>query len=127
MPESSPESSPGPSADPECLFCKIVGGDVPADVVHETETTVAFRDVNPVAPTHVLVVPREHLPNAAAVAESEPALLAGMVNAAAAVAAQEDLDEGYRLVVNTGPAAQQSVFHAHLHVIGGRAMTWPPG
>lgn len=113
--------------DPECLFCKIVAGEVTAELVHETETTVAFRDLNPAAPTHVLVVPRRHLPNAAEVAEREPAVLADMFTAAAAVAAQESLDDGYRLVLNTGPDAQQSVFHAHLHVIGGRAMTWPPG
>ncbi len=115
------------ATDPDCLFCKIVGGEIPADVVHETETTVAFRDVNPQAPTHVLVIPRTHLPNAAEVAKQEPHVAVDMLNAAAAVAEQDGLGEGYRLVYNTGAQAHQTVFHAHLHVLGGRSMGWPPG
>ena len=111
----------------DCLFCKIVEGDIPAEVVHETETTLAFRDVSPQAPTHVLVVPRVHLPDAATLAAAEPAVVVDLIAAAAAVAAQDGLGDGYRLVFNTGPAAQQTVFHAHLHVLGGRPMTWPPG
>ena len=114
-------------SDPDCLFCKIVSGDIPADVVHETEQTVAFRDVAPVAPSHCLVVPRSHHPNAAAVAEAEPEVLVAMVDAARAVADAEGLEAGYRLVFNTGAAAHQTVFHAHLHVLGGRPMGWPPG
>jgi histidine triad (HIT) family protein len=115
------------ATDADCLFCKIVAGDIPSDVVHETGTTFAFRDVEPQAPTHVLVVPRNHLPNAAAVAAEEPGVMVDLVNAAKSVADQEGLDEGYRLVFNTGRAAHQSVFHAHLHVLGGRQMGWPPG
>jgi len=111
----------------DCLFCGIVSGDVQAEVVHETGTTVAFRDVDPQAPTHVLVVPRTHAPDAAALGATEPKVLVDLVAAAAAVAEQEGLGEGYRLVFNTGPAAHQTVFHAHLHVLGGRPMGWPPG
>ena len=118
-----------PTAD-DCLFCKIVAGDIDATIVHETETTVAFRDLNPQAPTHVLVIPRSHYPNAAALAEAEPATAAHLFDAAREIAAAEGLDGddgGYRMVLNTGPAAHQTVFHAHLHVLGGRPMTWPPG
>jgi histidine triad (HIT) family protein len=120
-----PTDSPRQAVD--CLFCKIVAGEVPADVVHETSTTLAFRDVEPQAPTHVLVVPREHRPDAAALAEEAPDVVVDLIRAAAAVAEQEGLGEGYRLVFNTGAAAHQTVFHAHLHVLGGRSMTWPPG
>jgi len=113
--------------DPDCLFCRIVTGEIPADLVHRTETTVAFRDIDPQAPTHVLVIPRSHHRDAAALATAEPGVLVDLVAAAAAVAEQEELHDGYRLVLNTGPAAQQTVFHAHLHVLGGRSMGWPPG
>ena len=114
------------SEHPDCLFCKIVAGEIPADVVRETETTLAFRDTNAQAPTHALVVPRRHLANAAEVGAADPALLARMVSEAAAVADADGAD-GYRLVFNTGAAANQTVFHAHLHVLGGRQLTWPPG
>src|SRR5688500_7763670 len=113
--------------DPDCLFCKIVAGDIPADVVHSTDTTVAFRDIEPQAPTHVLVIPRSHHANAAELAEAEPQVALDLFSAAATVAEQDGLGEGYRLVFNTGPAAHQTVFHAHLHVLGGRSMGWPPG
>jgi histidine triad (HIT) family protein len=115
------------ATDPDCLFCKIVTGDLPADVVHQTDTTVAFRDLDPQAPTHVLVVPRTHHRDAAALAAAEPEALVDLVRAAAAVAEQEGLGDGYRLVLNTGRAAHQTVFHVHLHVLGGRSMGWPPG
>src|SRR3954471_24851463 len=114
--------------DPDCLFCRIVTGDVPADVVHETDTTLAFRDLQPQAPTHVLVIPRTHQPDAASLAAAEPTVVADLFAAAAAAVAEQDrLHDGYRLVLNTGPAAHQTVFHAHLHVLGGRTMAWPPG
>ena len=115
------------SADEDCLFCKIVAGDIDADVVHESSTTVAFRDLNPQAPTHVLVIPRSHYPDAAALAAGEPGTAADLFEAAGAIAEEAGLGEGYRLVFNTGAAAHQTVFHAHMHVLGGRAMTWPPG
>jgi len=110
----------------DCLFCKIVAGEVPAEVVHTTERTVAFRDVNPQAPVHVLVVPREHHATAAEVAAADPATSAELVQTAAAVATAEGYDS-YRLVFNTGADAQQTVFHTHLHVLAGRPLTWPPG
>jgi histidine triad (HIT) family protein len=114
--------------DPDCLFCKIVACDIPADVVHETGTTLAFRDIEPQAPTHVLVVPRAHHAHAADLAAAEPTVLVDLVEAAAAVAKADGIaDDGYRLVFNTGASAHQTVFHAHLHVLGGRTMTWPPG
>jgi len=116
----------------ECLFCRIVEGEIPADVVASNDASIAFRDVNPVAPSHLLVIPRSHRPNLVAVAEAEPDSLAAMLRLAGEVAASEGIagdgqDEGYRLVANTGPAAHQTVFHAHLHVLGGRPMGWPPG
>jgi len=115
------------ATDPDCLFCKIVAGEIPADVVHETDTTLAFRDIEPQAPTHVLVIPRSHHPNAAALVADAPDVAVDVLNAVADVAKQEGLDEGYRLVFNTGAQAHQTVFHVHAHVIGGRTMGWPPG
>jgi histidine triad (HIT) family protein len=115
------------TADPDCLFCKIVAGEIPATVVHETDTTLAFRDLEPQAPTHVLVVPRSHYPNAAALAEGEPDTAAHLFETAHEIADSEGLDRGYRLVFNTGAEAHQTVFHVHMHLLGGRAMGWPPG
>jgi histidine triad (HIT) family protein len=110
----------------DCLFCRIVSGEVPADVVAETGASLAFRDIDPSAPTHVLVVPRRHVPDLADLATASADELADLVQLAAQVASAAGLP-GYRLVANTGAAAQQSVFHAHLHVIGGRTLSWPPG
>jgi histidine triad (HIT) family protein len=110
----------------ECLFCRIADGDIPAEVVLSNETVLAFRDIAPTAPTHVLVIPREHFSNAEDVAQNAPSLLADMVRLAAQVSALDGL-EGYRLVFNTGAIAGQSVFHAHLHLLGGRPLQWPAG
>jgi len=110
----------------DCLFCSIVVGDIPADIVFRTDEVVAFRDIQPAAPTHILVIPTSHHANAAAVAASDPALAGALLAAAGEVAAQEGLTD-YRLIFNTGADAGQSVFHAHLHILGGRAMSWPPG
>jgi histidine triad (HIT) family protein len=110
----------------DCVFCAIVAEEIPADVVYRTDDVVAFRDLSPVAPTHVLVIPTAHHPHAAAVAEADPKLAGALVAAAGEVAALEGLRD-YRLVFNTGAGAGQSVFHAHLHVIGGRDLQWPPG
>jgi len=115
------------ASDADCIFCKIVAGEVPADVVHRTDTTIAFRDLEPQAPTHVLVIPVRHYPDVAAVAAAEPELAADLLAAVGAIAKQEGLDDGYRTVFNTGALAHQTVFHAHLHVLGKRRMTWPPG
>jgi histidine triad (HIT) family protein len=110
----------------DCLFCKIVAGDVDAEIVHVTERTVAFRDINGQAPLHVLVVPKDHYANAAEVAAADPAVSAELVATAAAVVTAEGYD-AYRLVFNTGAEVGQTVFHAHLHVLAGRSMGWPPG
>ena len=107
-----------------------MAGEVPADVVHTSDRTVAFRDIQPQAPVHVLVVPRRHIDHAGAVTEEHADDLAAMFTAASAVAAEEGIDapeRGYRLVLNVGRDALNSVPHLHLHVIGGRPMTWPPG
>ena len=112
---------------PDCLFCRIVAGDVPATVVHETARTLAFRDLVPQAPTHVLVVPREHHADVAALTDADPALAGELLAAAVAVARQEGLDGGHRLVVNSGHDGGQTVFHLHVHVLGGRSLGWPPG
>ena len=110
----------------DCIFCKIVAGEIPGEIVHTTERTVAFRDLNPQAPVHVLVVPRAHFPNAAALAAGDPVASAELVSTAAAVATAEGYDD-YRLVFNTGDDAGQTVFHTHLHLLAGRSFTWPPG
>jgi histidine triad (HIT) family protein len=114
----------------DCLFCGIVSGDVPADIVRTDEHTVAFRDINPNAPVHVLVVPRRHIVNASEVTASDGAEVAALFEAAKAVADAEGIggeDRGYRLVFNVGPDALNSVDHLHLHVLGGRSFDWPPG
>jgi histidine triad (HIT) family protein len=112
----------------ECLFCAIVAGEIPAATVLETDRILAFRDINPQAPTHVLVIPKKHYPDAAALAAADPGLLAEVITAAHRVAAAEGVAEtGYRLVFNTGAQAGQTVWHVHAHVLGGRDLTWPPG
>ena len=112
----------------QCLFCRIVSGEVPAEVIARNDHAVGFRDISPVAPTHVLVIPRSHHANLAEVASAEPDTLVAMVGMAREIAAADGIeDDGYRLVANTGAAAHQTVFHAHLHLVGGRSMGWPPG
>ena len=111
---------------PDCIFCKIVAGDMKSDIVAQDERTVAFSDIAPAAPLHVLVVPRRHYTDAATVEDAED--LKAMFQMAREVVRKRGFEEtGYRLVLNTGPHAQQSVFHVHLHVLAGRQMTWPPG
>jgi histidine triad (HIT) family protein len=110
----------------DCLFCKIIRGEIPSSKVTESDTAVAFRDVNPQAPTHVLVVPRVHVTSLAVA--TDPAMLADLMLMAASVARLEGIEEsGYRVVANTGPDGGQTVDHLHLHVLGGRHMKWPPG
>lgn len=112
----------------DCLFCRLVAGDIPADVVRETPTTLAFRDIAPVAPVHILVIPKQHHRDIAAMAEADPHLLAEVMSAAVDVADAEGMvDDGYRMVANTGEGGGQTVFHAHVHVLGGRGLSWPPG
>ncbi|GAA1155403.1 histidine triad (HIT) family protein [Kitasatospora gansuensis] len=105
----------------DCLFCKILAGDIPATVVRKTERTLAFRDIHPQAPTHILVIPHVHYPNAAALAAAEPAIAAELLTEAGAVAKDEGLDD-YRLIFNTGAKAGQTIFHAHVHVLGGKPL-----
>jgi histidine triad (HIT) family protein len=111
----------------DCLFCKIAKGELPADVVLDRDGVVAFRDINPQAPTHVLVIPAEHLASLEMVADHHAPLLASLVSAVNEVARNEGVAGGFRVVTNIGPSAGQSVDHLHLHVLGGRPMRWPPG
>jgi histidine triad (HIT) family protein len=115
--------------DPGCLFCKIISGDISADIVYETDQLLAFRDINPKAPTHVLIIPRRHVPTINDIAEAQAENEIGPLYAAAAHIAREEgiADEGYRVVMNCNEAAGQTVFHLHLHLLGGRNMAWPPG
>jgi histidine triad (HIT) family protein len=116
------------SAAGDCLFCKIIAGDVPSTKVYEDDASFAFRDISPAAPTHVLVIPRRHVENAHHITTEDGDLLASLLTAAQEVARQEGIaDSGYRLVFNVGDDALNSVPHLHLHVIGGRRMGWPPG
>lgn len=109
-----------------CLFCKIVAGEIPTDRVAENDRAIAFNDINPQAPTHVLVIPRLHCENAAELAEKDHESLRELFSLAAKIAADRGL-QGYRTVFNTGAEVGQSVFHAHLHLLGGRTFQWPPG
>ena len=110
----------------DCLFCRIISGEIPADIVLRTDDFVAFRDISPQAPVHVLVIPVTPHANAGELADADPMLAGRLLATAKEVAASEGLDD-YRLVFNTGEGAGQSVFHVHAHVLGGRSLTWPPG
>jgi histidine triad (HIT) family protein len=111
----------------DCLFCKIAQGDIPAKKVYEDEHTVAFEDIQPKAPTHVLVIPRKHI-RGLKEATPEDAELIGRLNLVAAqIGREREIEDGYRTVLNVGPKSGQSVFHIHLHLLGGRDLAWPPG
>lgn len=113
---------------PDCLFCAIAAGQIPATVVLESDRTLAFRDINPQAPTHVLVIPKEHHEDVAALAKADAGLLGEMITQAHEVARADGVGEsGYRVVFNTGGDAGQTVQHVHAHVLGGRSLSWPPG
>ena len=113
---------------PDCLFCKIVRGDIPADIVYRDEHVLAFRDINPAAPQHLLIIPLKHIPSLNDLSGEEDTVIAGHVMMAAKTVAREaGIDKsGYRLVFNTGPDSLQSVFHIHGHLVGGERMGWPP-
>lgn len=112
----------------DCLFCRIVAGTIPATIVHQDEQLIAFRDINPQAPMHVLIVPRRHIASLNALTEADDQIVGEMVRRAAAIARSNGCaDRGYRTVFNCNAEAGQTVFHIHLHVLGGRPMTWPPG
>jgi histidine triad (HIT) family protein len=115
-------------AEQDCIFCRVVAGEIPADVIYRDDRAVAFRDINPQAPVHALVIPHEHLDSLDDAAGNDERLLGHLLRVAARVANQEGLSEsGYRTIINTGAGAGQSVFHLHLHVVGGRPLRWPPG
>ncbi|HUR22361.1 MAG TPA: histidine triad nucleotide-binding protein [Acidimicrobiales bacterium] len=119
---------PSPVSQANCLFCRIVAGEVRSERVATTEATYAFRDINPAAPVHVLVVPRAHIKDAAAIGPEHAGVVAELFTTAHNVAAGEGIESsGYRLVFNVGEDAQNSVGHLHLHVLGGRRLEWPPG
>ena len=112
----------------DCLFCRIARGEIPSNKVAETDRLLAFRDIHPQAPTHVLLIPKQHVAaSAAEPAAAQPVLLAELIALAARIARDEKLERGWRLLTNVGPDAGQSVQHLHFHLLGGRAMGWPPG
>jgi histidine triad (HIT) family protein len=112
----------------DCLFCRIVDGDIPADIIYQSESAIAFRDINPQAPTHALIIPRRHISTINDLDAGDEELVGSLYLAAKETARQEGLsDDGYRVVMNCGEGAGQSVFHIHLHLLGGRLLNWPPG
>jgi histidine triad (HIT) family protein len=114
--------------DAECIFCRIAARDIPSEVMHESATVFAFRDTNPQAPVHILLIPKEHIASAAEIRDGHGGVLADIVQAASHLADAEGISAGgWRLVTNVGPDAGQSVFHLHFHLLGGREMSWPPG
>ena len=116
------------AADPTCLFCKIVAGEIPATKVHEDDVVIAFRDIAPRAPTHILIIPRDHIPSAADLTEADAPMLGRLFATAAEIARRERIaDAGYRLVSNVGRWGGQTVDHLHFHLLGGRPFEWPPG
>jgi len=116
------------TSDPDCLFCKIASGIIPSNRVYEDEEVIAFRDINPGAPTHILVVPRIHIVSIAEATEADAPLIAKLLLVANKIAVSEHVEQrGYRLVINTGKDGGQSVFHLHVHLLAGRPLVWPPG
>lgn len=113
--------------DPNCLFCKIVAGQIPSKKVYEDDRVLAFEDVDPKAPTHVLIVPKEHLRGLNEAKPEDAELLGHCQLAAAKIGRERGIEDGYRTVYNVGPRSGQSVFHLHLHLLGGRDLRWPPG
>ena len=112
----------------DCLFCRIAAGQIPADIVHEDDLVVAFRDISPKAPTHLLLIPREHIESAMDLSDQDGPMLGRLFATAARLAGEAGLSErGFRLVTNSGAGAGQSVFHLHFHLLGGRSLGWPPG
>ena len=115
-------------SEPDCLFCRIGSGDIPARVIYETDDVVAFRDINPQAPTHALVIPKRHIPSINHLAQGDAEIVGRLFLAAKEIAAAEGFSEpGYRVTMNCNAAAGQTVFHIHLHLLGGRDFSWPPG
>lgn len=111
----------------DCLFCKIIGGEIPSNKVYEDDTVFAFRDIDPQAPVHILIVPKEHIASAKDINESNSAVVAHIFEVAAKIAKAEGLNDGFRIVNNCGDSAGQTVKHLHFHLMGGREFTWPAG
>ena len=111
----------------DCIFCKIAEGEIPSEIVYSDEHCVAFRDVNPQAPTHILVIPREHIKSVNEINSENSSIIAHIFQVISKIAAEEGLEKGYRVVSNIGEDGQQSVPHLHFHIIGGRSLQWPPG
>lgn len=111
----------------DCIFCKIAGKEIPSEILYEDEQVVAFADIVPQAPVHILIIPKKHIPSLAQLTEADEALMGHVVVVAKKLAEQKGLDTGYRLVTNCGESAGQSVMHIHFHLLGGRSFQWPPG
>lgn len=111
----------------ECIFCKIIRGDIPAELLYQDDDVLAFSDISPQAPTHLLVIPKQHISAPGDITESDEALIGKLIRVGTDLAKEKGLADGFRLVMNNGERAGQTVFHIHLHVLGGRNMTWPPG
>lgn len=111
-----------------CVFCKILSGDIPADIIYESDVAIAFRDINPQAPTHAVIIPRQHIATINDISDDDRAVVGSLFLAAQEIARQEGFaEQGYRVVMNCNEAAGQTVFHIHLHLLGGRSLSWPPG
>jgi histidine triad (HIT) family protein len=115
------------ATNPDCLFCKIASGTIPVTRLFENDHVLAFPDISPQAPVHILIIPKQHFGSLAHTTSSDTELLGQLLNAATEVAQQQHLDNGFRLVINTGPDGGQTVDHLHMHLLGGRHMHWPPG
>jgi histidine triad (HIT) family protein len=128
MPQTKEAEKEDSLSDTDCLFCRIAQGVIPADLVRSDPDVVAFRDIHPQAPTHILVIPRKHIASVSELASGDADVMGNLFLVARDLAREEGISEaGYRMVVNAGPAAGQTVFHIHLHLLGGRGMGWPPG
>ena len=111
----------------DCIFCKLIAGDIPAKLLYEDDDILAFNDISPQAPTHILVIPRAHIQGPSDLTEADEAMMGKLVRKGTEIADQAGLTDGFRLVMNNGEQAGQTVFHLHMHILGGRAMQWPPG
>ena len=128
VPSVSPPMKERPLSESDCLFCRIANEEIPAEVVRSDPDLVAFRDINPQAPTHILIIPRKHISSVSQLAEEDATTMGKLFLAARDLAREEGIaQDGYRMVVNAGPGAGQTVFHIHLHLLGGRSLGWPPG
>ncbi len=111
----------------ECLFCKIIAGEIPSEKLYEDDDILAFKDIAPQAPVHFLVIPKKHIVDPSSVTEEDEQLMGKIMRAGARIAEEQDIGDGFRVVFNNGAKAGQTVFHIHMHILGGRSMQWPPG